>query len=117
MTTVDQPITEDKEVFVGEDKDLRWSIKDDAGGAKDISGWTFLFQLRLRRSSADLILGKAGSIEGSPALGIAKVLIASTDLDDVKPGTYFYGLARTNAGAWDVVAEGEFVLRKAAVHV
>jgi len=116
--TVDQDVGADKEVFAGEDKTLVWSIKKADESAQDITGWTFLMEVRLTRYTAGLpVFTKAGTILGAPALGQAQVVVLSTETKDLKAGTYYYGLARTNAGAFDVVAEGKFVLRKAAVRV
>lgn len=119
MPTVGVNFDADDEWFVGEDKVLRITIVDEAGSAVNISGWTFAWELRLRRYHPDVKLSKATgsgvSIFDAPT-GKVDVTIAKDDTKNLKAGTYYHGLARTNAGAWDVVAEGRAVLRKAAVH-
>ena len=118
MSTVEQDVGREKEVYVGEPKVLRWLIEDDQARHSrwNISGWTFLFQVRLTRYSATVFLEKAGTAFGPGADGVAQVSFDDDDTKTLVPGTYYYGLARSNVGNFDVVAEGKFVLRQAAVH-
>lgn len=120
MPTVAVDFTYDDEWFVGEDKVLRIAVKDEAGAAVNIGGWTFAWEVRLSRYHPTIVLAKAtgsGITQFGPAAdGVVDVAVDKADTLALRAGTYYHGLARTNAGSWDVVAEGKAVLRKAAVH-
>ena len=118
--TVD--IGADKEVFAGEDKTITFTVRDDADVVVNVSSWTFLWELRLTRHNPNVILQKTSSPPSGITFatdgtdGKVRVALTSSETKNLKAGTYFHGLARTNGGAFDVNGEGEFVLRKAAVH-
>lgn len=118
--TVDVEFLADAEWFVGEDKSLSILIKKPDDTPEDITGWTFAWELRLSRYHPAVLLSKSsasGITFSSPtAGGPVIVAIAKDDTKALKAGTYYHGLARTNASSWDVVAEGRAVLRKAGVH-
>lgn len=107
------------EVFAGEDKTITFTVQDDVHVAVNVSSWTFNFQLRLTRYNSTVLLSKTlGSgiaFVTNGTDGKVRVTLAQNDTKSLKAGTYYYGLARTNSGSYDVVKEGQFVLRKAAV--
>jgi hypothetical protein len=114
--TVTQDIASTSEMFAGEDKVIEFTVKDSADVVVNITGWVFEFEVRLTPYNANIVLAKTGLTPSDAPNGKVQVPLASNDTKNLKAGTYHYGLARTNSGAYDVVAEGEFVLRKAAVH-
>lgn len=111
--TVTQDISSTSEVFAGEDKVIEFQVLDSVDAVVNISGWTLEFEVRLTRYTPTGVLVKTGTITDAPN-GKFQVALASADTSALKAGTYYYGAARTNAGAYDIVAEGKFVLRKAA---
>ncbi len=115
MSTTAVPIGWDKELFVGADKTLTWVVKDENDVIVPVAGWTANFEIRLSRYSATIVLAKAVVVVGDGTAGQLRVTLLSADTVSRKPGAYWYGLARTNAGAWDVKAEGQLILRQAAV--
>jgi hypothetical protein len=115
--TVTQDLGASRELFVGEDKVLQWTVSDSDDVVVDITGWTFEFEVRLRRYTPGTpVISKSSLTPSDGPAGEVQVPLASADTVDLRAGTYYYGLARTNTGAYDVVAEGQFVLRKAAAH-
>jgi hypothetical protein len=132
-TVVDSPIGYDQAWFVGEDKLLTVTCyiegttqaEVDAGTAtpQDLTGWTIAWALRKSRYATTIMLSKAmGAIvilaQTGSTLGQFTVAIARADTTtptEFKAGTYFHGAARINTGAYDVIAEGPAVLRKAAI--
>lgn len=135
-TAVDSPITSDQAFFIGEDKLLTFTtyipgttlaqiaadqISFDVAIRQDLTGWTIEWMLRKSRYAATTVLDKVGaSISILTQTGATKgqftVAIARADTTALKAGTYYHAAARINAGAWDVIAEGAAVLRKAAIH-
>lgn len=120
MATVTVDIDSSSEVFAGEDKTITFTVRDDAGVAVNVSTWAFAWQLRLTRYNPTAILAKESgngiAFVTNGTDGQVRVTLTENDTRDLKAGTYYHGLARTNPGAFDVNAEGQFVLRKAAVH-
>jgi hypothetical protein len=114
--TVTANIDTTAEVFCGEDKALTWTVTTDGVSVVDITGWTFLWEMRLTPYHATLVLTEPANITGAPSAGKVLVQFPSADTKVLKAGKYFYGLARSNAGAWDVIADGYIVFRKSGVH-
>ena len=77
--------------------------------AQDITGWTLLFTLAKRRNSTVKLISKAGSIV-TAASGTFTVAIDDIDTDDIEPGTYFWDVARTNAGYERTLVKGTFTI-------
>lgn len=114
--TVDEDIGLDKEVFAGEDKILRWQIRKADDTPQDLTAWSGKLQIRLTKYTPDpAIMEWSMAIFGAAANGQWQAVIASADTLGLKAGTYWYGVMRTNPGSIDIVATGEFVLRKGAV--
>src|SRR3954471_18707536 len=93
---------------------LLFRVKAPVGTLVDIPGFTFAFTVRLTPDNPTAMISKTGLVPSGPSL--VTVQIASADTVNYSGGTYAYGLARTNAGAWDVEADGAFVLSKSAAH-
>lgn len=115
--TVTQDITADAEVFIGETKNIDFTVKDSADAIINITGWTFTFEVRLTPYTPTAVLSKTNLVPTDAPGGKVRVALTGADTAGLRAGTYYYGIARTNVGAYDVVAQGVFVLRKAAVHV
>lgn len=119
--TVTQDITFDHELFVGEDKVLTFTVKDEAGNRVSISGWTLVWTVRKNRYAVGTPIMEMTTAGGGitlatqtgGTLGDFSVAIERTDTQNLKAGTYYHAAARTNAGNYDVVSEGALVLRKA----
>jgi len=132
-TLVDTSIGIDSGWFVGEDKLFTLTVylpgttqaqvaSNPLANQQDITGWSLQWDLRLSRYHPTVVLTKAtGSgiailTQSGSTLGQLTIDIDRIDTQTKRAGTYYHGLARTNAGLYDVVAEGSAVLRKAAVH-
>ncbi len=108
MPTVEQAIGWDKELFVGAEKTLVWTILSELGAAVDVTGWTLHFVARLTRYASPIVVEfDVAPVAGEETLGHVSHHVASAESKNVKPGTYWYGLARTNNGAWDVKGDGD----------
>jgi hypothetical protein len=123
----DSPITIDAGWFVGEDKTFTFTIyvpgttqaQIDAGTAvaQNMTGWTLVWNVRLTRyAGGNPLLSKVPQLlpQSGATLGQCTVAVARSDTVAMKAGTYSHALARTNAGNYDVVSQGDAVLRKAA---
>lgn len=105
--------------FTGEDQQLRWTIYDadpltevSPNVAKNITGWAIQFKLSVTAAGAAVITKTAALT--TPASGICTVTIASTDYGSAPAGTYFFTLARTDAGQNQVLDSGTAVLNARA---
>lgn len=135
-------ITADDQVFFDTDRILSFTVyestaTDDevaAGTAVpvDVSGWTFAWQLRKKVNSSTVTIGKTtasgisvtGTYDADPNVNTQRVEVTLADTDtydpssspvvNVKAGTYYHALKRTDAGAEDVLCDGTFVLQQAA---
>ena len=108
-----EPITEADEWYIGENKVLHWIIRQqDDDTLQDITAWTGEF--RLANGPNDVsFYDEATSINGAPANGDLQITSAAADTIGAvtKPGTYYYELWRTNAGAEAVLAYGPCTIR------
>lgn len=111
-------------LFLGEDKQLQFSILNDAEtAAVDITGWSCDFMIKRRKSDLDAnaVLTKTASVSGifnaSPALNtqIAIVFILDTDTTALAEGLCLYELKRMDANFETVLSYGTIELMK-AVH-
>lgn len=122
MATVVHNITALDEWFIGEDKLFTFTVKDAAGLVVPIGGFTFEWTVRLARSHPTKKITKtSGSgitiIDGPNGVLTVQVLRADTIGPPVfRAGRYYHGLARTNAGFWDVELDGYADLLKSAVN-
>lgn len=116
MATAFVDIGATAEMFAGEDKTFRFTVKDAAGNLVDIQtpAYRFDFHLRLSPDAPTILVPKLNIV---PSGGSTfDVLFVSADTKTMKQGTYWYGVARNNAGAWDVEDSGKFLLYRSAVH-
>jgi hypothetical protein len=107
-------------LFVGEDKLLRLELLDASGVPVDMTGWTILFDVRLKDTSADpAILSKTPTISGvytgirSTNAQRAEVTLSDDDMNLFKAKTYRYSWKRMDANNEVVLARGDFAPEKA----
>lgn len=113
------PITFSHGWFVSDDNAAEWTVKDSAGVAVDISGWTFEWVLKHSEEDPDAVLSYTNSdselgFKTDGTDGIIRLDIPDTDTDQKDPGTYFYSLRRTNSGSEKTVAYGSVALPASA---
>ena len=118
---VDQDIGQSAAWFVGEDKVLTFTVRDQADAPVSIAGWTLEWVLRIGRYyplAASLTKATGSGItvlaQSGGTLGQFTVQIDRADTLAMKAGTYYHAARRTNAGNSDIVSQGAAVLRKAA---
>lgn len=109
----DSPIRQSDNWFIGEDRDLRYTVLDASAVAVNISGWTLEWVLREKPWGATALITKTPALT-TPGSGICTVSIADDDTINLQPGIYYYTLRRTNAGAETVLAFGDAVLQQAS---
>jgi hypothetical protein len=116
MVAVTQNV--DDEVFSEEGKVITVTIV----GNPDLTGRTYKADFRIARSHPDVVLSYASgtgidllSQAGPPTKGQLTITIPPADALKLKNGTYYYGVARTDGGIFDVEAEGSYRVRRSAV--
>lgn len=121
MPTVHVNITAANEWYVGEDKQLSFTVRDEADNPVNISGWTMEYILRIAPSHPEKKLSKtttAGITLDPDQTGAGKgklyIDIDAGDTDHLRAGTYAHGLVRTNAGVNDIVIDGTAYLGRSA---
>lgn len=99
-------ITSDEHLTPGEDRTLRWVVKDENGVAiTDFSAWTFGWYLLKRQNvprtstiDGEVIITKiTGSGISATAPNVDVSIDPADTITEVKAGTYFYELWRTDA--------------------
>jgi hypothetical protein len=108
-------------LFVGEDKIFRLkNVIDENGVLIDMSGWTVLFDVRAKVTSADpAIISINATLIGiysvTPALNTQMWTASVTDdlMNLFKAKTYQYSWKRMDTGVETVLAYGPFVPEKA----
>ena len=110
--TDNSPITEDHRWYTNTKKTFIWVIDTDE---TNMDVWTLLFQLRQSKTSEEVLIQKTHTdmVVDKTAKTITLVMQAS-DTVDLEPGTYAYGLKRTDDP--DMLAESTAVLQQGAVH-
>lgn len=116
-----EDIRESARFFTNTDKTFTFTIVDDDGAAKNVSGWALSWVLKRTKADADAsaIITKTTAAGGitivnGPA-GIVRVSIAAGDTDEtVKARVYWHELKRTDTGLKAVLTHGLAVLRKGA---
>lgn len=116
-------ITRDDSVFLGEDKQLQFTIYTDAtlAACQDVSGFTLSWSLAAR-PGATVALAKTlgsgisvtGTFNASPPVNTQRIVItlADTDTDAIAFGTWYHELKRTDAGLEAVLAQGTIYFHK-----
>jgi len=103
--------------FVGEDKQLQFTILDEAGAAVNITGWSINFAVATSPGAAALVSKStaSGIALTTPASGILTVTIADTDTDAIASGRYVYALKRMDNNTETVLAFGDVLLQGSAI--
>jgi hypothetical protein len=118
--SIDAPITEEMQWFVGEDKTLRFTVVDDTPGhlPVNINGWEFEWMLReyadAPRPYVVKQMGPTGIVIQSAAQGIVDVLIQDENTEELPGGVFYHTLRRIDDGSSSVLAHGEAVLQRGA---
>lgn len=105
---VESPI-EKGQLFIGQDKPIRFTVLDDAGDPMDIAGWTLVWTLRRRADHPEALISKDAQVLDAPG-GLCEVVLEDVDTDDIKPGTYWHALWRRDDGNETPLAYGPAVL-------
>lgn len=115
--SVEAPISTTYNLFIGEDRTLRFTVVDANDAAVDISGYALEWVMREKPASATADITKAtGSgitITDGPN-GLCEVAITDADTLALLPGTYFHTLRRTDDDSETVLSFGDVILRYAA---
>lgn len=105
--------------FTNADYQINFQIfQDDEVTPQDISGWTFSWVVKKRKTDVDAsaLLAKASGGDGieitSAATGIGRVEIDAADTADLRGATYWHELKRTGTGVGTVNIQGLAVLQK-----
>jgi hypothetical protein len=115
--SVEAPIATDKNLFIGEDRSLDFTVVDANGTAVDITSYGLEWVMRERAASATADITKttsSGITLTDPTNGVCRVAIADTDTLALLPGTYFHTLRRTDDDSETVLSFGDVILRYAA---
>ena len=115
--SVDAPIADTENWFIGEDRPVGFTVVDADGVAVNITDYALEWVLRETPGSATATITKTTdsgiTITDGPA-GKCEVAIADTDTIDLSPGRYFHTLRRTDDGLETVLSFGQAVLQQAA---
>lgn len=132
MAALTQTIGGNGMLFVGEDKIFKLEllqIELDSNGTPiapsasstpvDMTGWTLLFDVRVKDTSADAILSKTPTVTGtynaSRALNTQRAVVAvsDTEMNLFKQKTYRHSWKRMDDGVETVLSRGNFTPEKA----
>lgn len=120
-TVAREDIREGDRWFTNTDKTFTFTVRDDAGVAKNVTGWTLSWVVKRTKETADAsaIVTKTTTAGGitivNAAAGIVRVTIAAADTDaTVKARVYWHELKRTDTGLKAVLTHGLAVLRRGA---
>lgn len=126
MATTVVEVGEAVEFYLGEERTLTFTVKDDAGSPLDLTGKDYKFQLRLSKYHPTVLIEKAAgnglTVDPDQTANRGKVHVVFVETDtlgrsspptNLYPGEYAYGLAQL--GVFDVQAAGPFVLLGSAV--
>ncbi len=98
--------------FIGDDRVVKFVVKDPAGVVIDITGWSLAWYLKTTAGGKILITHTTGSgVTITDATnGLCEVAVADTDTSGLDVGGHYHVLKRTNAGVATTLAYGEAVL-------
>jgi len=121
LTHIDGSTDPDFRIYVGEDKTLRFTARDEPGGSagggslQTINTYTLTFQVAELATDSTALITKTttASTITFPDANTADVAIYDTDTEYLVPGTYWYTLKRTDAGSETVGASGRLELLSA----
>lgn len=104
------------DLFVGEDKTLKFNLVDQNGNPIDATGWTTRFVVRTSVTAENALIDVAGSIDGSYSAQNNQQRVVVNLSDEqmaIARGKHQYSLKRTDAGAETILAYGDFVVEQA----
>ena len=102
----------DGKLFVGEDNTIRLKL------AQDMSGWTTVFDVRLKDTSTEAILSivpvLTGVYSADPSTNTQRAIVQLTDdhTNLFKAKVYRWSWKRMDAGAETVLGRGDFAPEK-----
>lgn len=109
MATV-APVKISHMVFVGEDRTLTFTLRDqNTGVIQNITGWTLQWKLEPAQGQAASVT-KSGTVTDGPN-GVCTVALAAADTAGLSGGNYFHHLDRTDSGFAGVWSAGPFALQ------
>ncbi len=124
IPTEEQRIGGDGLIYAGENRILRWRIRDkplDQGGVLlDIAGWNTVFTVKRSDYATAYVIQETGTIIGTfnadETLNTqyVEVELDASQMDIDAPREYRYSLKRTDAGFEDVLRTGPFEVQLAA---
>lgn len=86
-------------------------VVDDAGAARDITGWSLTWLLgKLNVPGQGQLLTASATVVDGPN-GICEVTLTATSLSTIPAGAYTHELRRTNAGDEEILGQGPAVVR------
>lgn len=94
---------------VGEDKTLRFTVRDDDGKPVNATGWTASYAIHRRRAAHDAVPLWSTSVVGGSS-GRLDVEVPAEATAGLQPGTYEHVLRRTDPGARAVLAHDSISL-------
>jgi hypothetical protein len=115
-------------IFIDTDWTKDFKVADidaDATGAtaKNIAGWTIVFDIRRKDNTDAVLLTKTASITGTfnvtlaTSTQVARITVADTDVTTAifgtNGGTFRYSLKRTDAGVESILAYGAIAIKRA----
>ena len=115
--SVDAPIADTENWFIGEDRSLDFTVVDGDDVAVNITDYALEWVVRETPGGATASITKTTSdgitITDGPG-GVCRVAIADGDTLSLAPGRYFHTLRRTDADLETVLSFGQAVLQQAA---
>ena len=103
------PVKVSDMVFAGEDKVLRWTIRDSTGALQDLTGWTLLWSLEPQQGASP-VFTQAGVVTDA-SHGVCTVTLLAAQTASMAGGSYFHHLDRTDPGFASVLSAGTFALQ------
>ena len=102
------PIDQADSYFRGEDQRIAFTIRNNAGGLVNVTGWALRWQLYDRRGGSVLITKTTSddvSVTDGPG-GAVLVTVDAADTAGMQSGALWYELWRTDSGSAQVLAYG-----------
>ena len=107
--------TDNIEVFRGDDKSLNLTLKDAAGTAIDITGYTIFFTVKSSTDTAanddGALISKTVTSHTDAAAGESTISLTGSDTD-ISEGTYVYDIQTKDAsGAIQTLVKANFIVK------
>ena len=97
-------------IYRGEEIVLNFTMAPNA----NIAGWTLLFTVAKTANSPTKLITQAATITNPSTDGKFSVSLDADQSKDIKPGTYYFDVWRTDAEQERVLALGPFVIAAVA---